>query len=66
LHENKCIFQIFQMKSIINYLMEKHPQHFDVAREVFQQIEKGQVYGIASILVLTEILTKPIKDNNEN
>ncbi|OPJ64019.1 type II toxin-antitoxin system VapC family toxin [Clostridium oryzae] len=48
------------------YLMEKHPQYFQVAREIFEQIEKGQVYGITSILVLTELLTKPLKDNNEN
>lgn len=48
------------------YLMEKHPQYFELAKEVFQQIEKGQIYGITSVLVLTEVLTKPIKDNNEN
>jgi predicted nucleic acid-binding protein len=48
------------------YLMEKHPQYFEVARDVFLQIEKGQVYGITSTLVLTEVLTKPLKDNNEN
>ncbi|WP_234122422.1 type II toxin-antitoxin system VapC family toxin [Clostridium hydrogenum] len=48
------------------YLMEKHPQYFDIAKDVFQKIEKGQVYGITSILVLTEVLTKPLKDNNEN
>jgi predicted nucleic acid-binding protein len=46
--------------------MEKHPQYFDIAREIFQQIEKGQVFGITSILVLTEVLTKPLKDNNES
>jgi predicted nucleic acid-binding protein len=48
------------------YLMEKHPKYFQVAKEIFQQIEKGQIYGITSILVITEVLTKPLKDNNEN
>jgi len=48
------------------YLMEKHPVYFNIAIEVFQQIEKGQVFGITSILVLTEVLTKPLKDGNEN
>jgi predicted nucleic acid-binding protein len=47
------------------YLMEKHPDYFIIAREIFQQIEKGQIYGITSMLILTEVLTKPLKDNNE-
>lgn len=48
------------------YLMEKHPQYFKAARELFEQIEKGQVFGVTSIILLTEVLTKPLKDKNEN
>lgn len=48
------------------YIMEKHPQYMEMAKEIFQQIEKGTVHGITSILVLTEVLTKPMKENNEN
>jgi predicted nucleic acid-binding protein len=52
--------------NLLIYLMEKHPQYFELTREVFQQIEKGAVHGITSILILTEVLTKPLRDKNDN
>ncbi|UFJ40383.1 type II toxin-antitoxin system VapC family toxin [Brevibacillus humidisoli] len=47
------------------YLMEKHPLYHDPCKEVFSLIEKGHLVGITSVLLLTEVLTKPLKDNNE-
>jgi len=66
IEELKKYKRILVDTNLFIYLMEKNPQYFECSREVFQQIEKGQVYGITSILVLAEVLTKPLKDNNEN
>ena len=46
------------------YLMERHPLYHDLCKEVFALIEKGHLVGITSVLLLTEVLTKPLKDNN--
>jgi predicted nucleic acid-binding protein len=46
------------------YLMERHPLYHDLCKEVFSLIEKGHLVGITSVLLLTEVLTKPLKDNN--
>lgn len=47
------------------YLMEKHPVYLDSVRSIFKQIESGNIFGITSMLLITEVLTKPIKDNNK-
>lgn len=46
------------------YLMERHPLYHDLCKEVFVLIEKGHLVGITSVLLFTEVLTKPLKDNN--
>lgn len=48
------------------YLMEKHERYFDAVRSIFTMVEKGQLYATTSVLVVAEILTKPIKDGNKN
>lgn len=48
------------------YLMEKHQKYFDVAKSIFDMVEKGQLYATTSMLVITELLTKPIRDGNKN
>jgi predicted nucleic acid-binding protein len=62
----KKYHQVALDTNLFIYIMEKHPQYFEPTREVFQQIEKGAIHGITSILILTEVLTKPLKDNNAN
>jgi len=47
------------------YLMEKHPIYFDVVRELFNAVEIGKVYAVSSVLLITEVLTKPLKDGNK-
>jgi predicted nucleic acid-binding protein len=47
------------------YLLEKNEKYFEICKEVFYSIEKGINYGITSVLILTEVLTKPYKDNND-
>src|SRR5665648_965326 len=47
------------------YLMERHPKYFDVVRELFNAVEIGKVYAVSSMLLVTEVLTKPLKDGNK-
>ncbi|MCD5406922.1 MAG: hypothetical protein LRZ99_04455 [Desulfotomaculum sp.] len=43
------------------YLLEKNNEYFKMCREIFYSIEKGSYHGVTSILLLTEVLTKPLK-----
>lgn len=47
------------------YLMEKHPKYFNVVSQLFNAVENGKVYAVSSVLLITEVLTKPIKDGNK-
>lgn len=47
------------------YLMERHPLYLNSVTEIFKSIETGKLTAITSILLITEILTKPFKDNNK-
>ena len=47
------------------YLMERHPKYFTIVRELFNAVEIGKVYAVSSTLLITEVLTKPIKDGNK-
>jgi predicted nucleic acid-binding protein len=38
------------------YFLEHHPVHYQSARELFQRVEEGDLEGVASTLVLTELL----------
>lgn len=47
------------------YLFEKSNEYFGLCKEVFYSIEKGSYYGVTSVLLLTEVLTKPLKENDD-
>lgn len=47
------------------YLMERHPKYFTIVRELFNAVEIGKVYAVSSALLITEVLTKPLKDGNK-
>lgn len=47
------------------YFMEDNEVYADILQNVFDMIEIGKVFAVTSILVLTEVLTKPIKDDNK-
>jgi predicted nucleic acid-binding protein len=51
----------FDTNAVI-YLFEKHQIYGPEIKEVFELIEKGVCYGITSTLLLTEVLTKPLKE----
>ena len=47
------------------YLMERNPIFFNVVRELFSSIESGTVYAVSSILLMTEVLTKPLRERDK-
>ena len=47
------------------YLMEKHEKYLPKAKLIFENIQKGQNVGITSVLLYSEILSKPIQENND-
>jgi predicted nucleic acid-binding protein len=47
------------------YLMENNPKYVDEIKSMFKIIESGSVFGVSSMLVITELLTKPYKDGNQ-
>lgn len=48
------------------YLMEKHPVYLLVVRDLFRLIETGHISALSSMLLVTELLTKPLRDNNKS
>ncbi|CCJ33449.1 type II toxin-antitoxin system VapC family toxin [Caloramator australicus] len=46
------------------YLMERNEKYFNEVREMFRLIESGSVFAISSMLLITEVLTKPYKDGD--
>lgn len=47
------------------YFMEDNEAYADLLQIIFDRIESGRIFGVTSTLVLTEVLTKPIKDGNK-
>ena len=52
-------------KNSFIYLMERNPIFFNVVRELFSSIESGTVYAVSSILLMTEVLTKPLRERDK-
>ena len=46
------------------YLMENNPKYFEEIKNMFRLIEAGVVFSVTSILMITEVLTKTLKDEN--
>jgi len=45
------------------YFFQKHQQHFLFAYDLFQQAENKRSKIVSSTIVITELLTKPFKEN---
>lgn len=43
------------------YFVEKHPKYFQPMLEIMRYIDRGQINGIISAIVLTEILVHPLR-----
>jgi predicted nucleic acid-binding protein len=46
------------------YFMEANPKYDALVTEVFQRISKGILYGICSVITLTEVLIQPLRKGN--
>lgn len=46
------------------YLIEKNKNNFKTVKFLFDKIQKGQLYGVTSTLVYTELLSKPFQEEN--
>ncbi len=46
------------------YYVERHPAFFPAAQAVFTRIAAGNIVGHASVIVLTELLTQPLRTGN--
>lgn len=46
------------------YLIEKNKTYFPLVKSLFEKIQKGQLYGVTSSLVYTELLSKPFQEEN--
>ena len=47
------------------YAFEQHPEYGEPVKTILEQIEQGVVTGTASTITLTEILVKPIREEND-
>jgi predicted nucleic acid-binding protein len=43
------------------YFIERHPIYLSQVREVFRMIDENDLIGFSSILILTEVLSHPMK-----
>lgn len=46
------------------YLVEKNQNYFSTVKLLFDKIQKGQLIGVTSSLIYTEVLSNPLKEEN--
>lgn len=46
------------------YFIERSAEYSDLLRDFFRRIDSGKIDGVSSVLTLTEVLTKPVQDEN--
>ncbi|MBI5440185.1 MAG: type II toxin-antitoxin system VapC family toxin [Deltaproteobacteria bacterium] len=46
------------------YLLERHPTHYDTAKGLLSRIEGGEIAGVLSCLVFTELLVPPYRSGD--
>lgn len=46
----------------IIYFLERHPAHFQTANRLFRRIEAGEIFGVMSALVFSELLVPACRD----
>jgi predicted nucleic acid-binding protein len=47
------------------YAFEQHPSYGETVKAVLEIVEEGKVQAIASVITLSEILKKPIREGDE-
>jgi len=51
---------------ILIYFLEKHPRFGNLANSCLNRIERGEILGVISTLLFTELLVRPYKTGNQN
>ncbi len=46
------------------YFIEEHPAYCPVVEPFFEQLDKGTVQVVTSVITLTEVLVKPLRDGD--
>ncbi len=46
------------------YFIEEHPTYCPVVEPFFEQLDKGTVQVVTSVITLTEVLVKPLRDGD--
>ncbi|WPD24534.1 MAG: PIN domain-containing protein [Candidatus Electrothrix scaldis] len=46
------------------YFIEEHPAYCPVVEPFFEQLDKGTVEVVTSVITLTEVLVKPLRDGD--
>ncbi|MCI5141075.1 MAG: type II toxin-antitoxin system VapC family toxin [Candidatus Electrothrix sp. ATG1] len=46
------------------YFIEEHPTYCPVVEPFFEQLDKGAVQVVTSVITLTEVLVKPLRDGD--
>jgi predicted nucleic acid-binding protein len=49
---------------IFIYHLEDHPRYAPFTQMIFDQWETGKVGGVTSVITITEVLVKPLRDGN--
>jgi len=52
---------VFVDTAPVIYLIEAHPEYGQIARNIFEPILRGALVGYSSVLILTEVLPKPLQ-----
>lgn len=47
------------------YFIEEHPTYCPLVSPFFEQLDKGTVQVATSVITLSEVLVKPLRDDNE-
>ncbi|MCX6640604.1 MAG: PIN domain-containing protein [bacterium] len=64
--EIRRIDTLFIDTAPIIYFIESHPQYGPIVDEVMQSMQRGNLFGLSSVITLTEVLPKPTELKKED
>ena len=57
---------VFLDSSCFIYLLENNPNYSDITQQIFSNISQSKLQAKTSLITVTEVLTKPYKENDQN
>ena len=58
------IQRLFIDTNPVIYLIEHHPNYLQRARQIFQEVHRGQLVAMSSVVTLAEVLVHPLRTGN--